>query len=68
MSLIIKLIFFLIYAKTGYILIDFDVIFPIQSPEFITSLNFGSNLKKKNCKKKPEKNQIIFHPKIDLYR
>ena len=33
--------------KTGYILIDFDVIFPIQSSEFIKSLNFGGNLKKK---------------------
>jgi len=34
--------------KTGSILIDFDVIFPIQSSEFIKSLNFGSNLKEKN--------------------
>ena len=30
----------------GFRLIDFDVIFPIQSSEFIKSLNFGSNLKK----------------------
>ena len=27
-------------------MIDFDVIFPIQSSEFIKSLNFGSVLKK----------------------
>ena len=41
--------------KTGYILIDFDVIFPIQSTEFIKLLNFGSNVKKiarKNIKNK----------------
>ena len=29
-------------------LIDFDVIFLIKSSEFTKSLNFGSNLKKKN--------------------
>ena len=33
--------------KTSTSLIDFDVIFLIQSSEFIRSLNFGSNLKKK---------------------
>ena len=33
--------------KTGYSLMDFDIIFPMQSPEFIKSLNFGSILKKK---------------------
>ena len=32
--------------KTGYSQIDFDVIFLIQSTEFIKSLNFESNLKK----------------------
>ena len=37
--------------KTGYSLIDFDMIFPIQSSEFIKSLNFGSNLKKKTARK-----------------
>ena len=40
--------------KTGYILIGFDGIFPIQSSEFIKSVNFGSNLIKtarKNHKK-----------------
>ena len=36
--------------KTGYILIDFDVIFPMQLLEFIDSVNFGSNLKKKCIK------------------
>ena len=36
--------------KTGYSLIDFNVIFQTQS-EFIKSLNFGSNLKKKTEKK-----------------
>ena len=34
-------------VKTGSISIDFDVFFPIQSSEFIKSLNFESNLKKK---------------------
>ena len=37
--------------KTGFSLIDSDVIFPIQSSAFIKALKFGSNLKKKNCKK-----------------
>ena len=32
--------------KTGSILIDFDVIFPMQLSEFIKSVNFGSNMKK----------------------
>ena len=30
--------------KTGYSMIDFNVIFPIQASEFSKSLNFGSNL------------------------
>ena len=50
--------------KTGYILIDFDVIFSIQISGFIKSLNFGSNLKKtarKNLK------IFIFHIKINFY-
>ena len=38
--------------KTGFSLIDFDVVFLMQSPEFIKLLNLGNNLKKKNCKKK----------------
>ena len=33
------------------ILIDFDVSYPLQIPEFIKSVNFGSNLKKKMHKK-----------------
>ena len=32
--------------KFGLLLIDIEEIFPIQSSEFIKSLNFGSNLKK----------------------
>ena len=31
--------------KTGSCLIDFDVVFPIQSSEFIKLLNFGSHQK-----------------------
>ena len=46
--------------KTGYIMIYFDVIFPVQLLEFIKSVNFGSNLKKKNC----IKIKIIYHLKI----
>ena len=57
-------IFFLI--KAAYSLIYIDVIFPIQSSEFIKSLNFGSNLKK-NCNKK-NLNLFIFHLEIDFYR
>ena len=37
--------------KTGSILIDFVVIFPIQLSEFIRSVNFGSNMKKNSIKK-----------------
>ena len=33
--------------KTGFILMDFDVIFLMQLSEFIKSVNFESNLKKK---------------------
>ena len=45
--------------KTGFRLIDFEVIFPMQSSEFIESLNFGSNMKKME-----EKPQIVhFSPK-----
>ena len=36
---------------TWYSLIVFMWIFPLQSTELIKSLNFGSNLKKKNAKK-----------------
>ena len=32
--------------KTGYIMIHFDVIFPVQLSEFKKSVYFGSNLKK----------------------
>ena len=52
--------------KTGYILMDFDVIFPVQLSEFIKSVYLGSNLKKKNCIKK--RKNLIFHLKIDFYR
>ena len=41
--------------KTGFSLIDFDVVFLMQSPEFIKLLNLGNNLKKKNCKKSNSK-------------
>ena len=51
--------------KTGYILIDFDVIFPMRSSEFIKPLNFGSNLKKKNSKKNQKKKISL---KIDFNR
>ena len=37
--------------QTGYILMDFSVIFPMQLSEFIRSMNFGSNMKKKCIKK-----------------
>ena len=45
--------------KTGYIVIDFDVIFPMQSSEFIKALDFGSNLKKTT-------QFFIFHQKMDF--
>ena len=38
--------------KTGCSRMDFDVISPIQSSEFIKSVNYGNNLKKKNMQKK----------------
>ena len=38
--------FFFNLMKTGFFLIDFDVIFLMQSSEFIKSVNFGSNMKK----------------------
>ena len=50
--------------KTGYILMDFDLIFPVQLSEFIISVTFGRNLKK-NCIKKRE--NFIFHLKIYFY-
>ena len=50
--------------KTGYNLIDFDVIFPIQSSELLKSLNFGSNLE---TKYKKNLENFLFHLKIDLY-
>ena len=40
--------------KTGYIRIHFDVIFSIQSLEFIKLLNFKSNLKKKKLHFSPK--------------
>ena len=52
--------FFLI--KTGFSPTDFDVIFPIQSPEFIKPLNFGSNLEKK--KRQENLQFFIFHLKM----
>ena len=52
--------------KTDCILIDFDMIFPMQSSDFTISLNFGSILKKKICK---ENVQIfIFYEKIEFYK
>ena len=45
--------------------IDFDVIFPMQSSEFIKSANFVSNLKKTEEKKRKN---YIFNLKIDFYR
>ena len=47
-----------------YSLIDFDVIFSMQSSEFIKSVNFGNILKKKAAKK--NLNFFIFHLKIDI--
>ena len=50
--------------KTYSSLRDFDVIFPIESSEFIKLLNFGSNLKKtarKNLKK------LTFYLKMDFH-
>ena len=46
--------------ETGFRLIYFDVIFQMQSSEFLKPLNFGSILKKK---------PTIFHfsPKMELY-
>ena len=52
-----------ILIKTGYSVIYFDLIFPIQSSASIKLLNFGSSLKK--CKKKLK--MFIFHLKIDFY-
>ena len=36
------------WEDSKFSVIDFDVTFPMQSPEFIKSLNLGSILKKKN--------------------
>ena len=47
------------WIKTGYSQIEFDVDFPMQSSEFIRSLNFGTDLKKKI-----QKESNIFHLKI----
>ena len=44
-------------------LVDFDVIFPLQSSEFINSLNFGSNLKKTEKKYK----FFTFHLIMNFY-
>ena len=51
--------------KTGYSLIDFNMIFPIQSSEFTKLLQFGSNIKKNTTIQNENKN--IFHIIIDLY-
>ena len=51
--------------KTNFNLINFYEIFPMQSSEFMKSLNFESNLKKKNAKKL---NILNFHLKIDFDR
>ena len=50
----------LFFKETGYITMEFDVIFPMHLSEFTKTLNFGSNLKK-TWKKNIEK--IIFSPK-----
>ena len=50
-----------IWMKTGYILMDFSVIFPMQLSEFIRSMNFGSNMKK-NCIQKKK-----IHLKIEFF-
>ena len=42
----------------------FDVIFPMQLSEFIKSVNFVSNLKKTEEKKRKN---YIFNLKIDFY-
>ena len=57
----IELNFFFFLIRSGYILIYVAVIFPIQSPEFIKSRNFGSNLKNKTTQKNPKMFQkLIF--------
>ena len=43
----------------------FDVIFPMQLSEFIKSVNFVSNLKKTEEKKRKN---YIFNLKTDFYR
>ena len=45
--------------KTRSILVDFDVIFPMQLSEYVKSVNFRSNLKKMHTKPK----KIYFLPK-----
>ena len=40
--------------------------FPIQSSEFVKSLKFGFNLKKKTDRKNLK--EFIFHLRIDFYR
>ena len=51
--------------KTGCSLVDFEVIFPMQSLEFTKSLKFGSILKKITAIKKSE--ILNFHLKIDFF-
>ena len=46
-------------------MIDFDVIFPMQSSEFTKSLNYGSISRKKNAKKNLQ--FFIFHIKFYFY-
>ena len=50
--------------KTEYILMKFDVIFPVQLSEFIKSVNFGKNLKKKCIKKRKN---LIFPLKMENF-
>ena len=50
---------FILLKYSGYSLIDFDVMLQIQSSEFIKSLNFGSNLKRK---------MLNFHIQLDFYK
>ena len=50
--------------KTGFNMIDFDEIFPIQSSEFTKSLYFQSNSKKLQSNYKKKK----IHLKFNFYR
>ena len=55
----------IVKIKTGYILIDFDLIYRMQSSEFTKSLNFESILK---TTAKNKLKFFIFNLKIDFYK